>query len=128
MEDEAQSPPCCYVADGIDFWDPVMMAKELGCRVDELPVYYGGDLWRPDGSDFGYSDFYDDQSELSDYEDPRDFFRDEWLGSCEFHAPDGSYFAVQQDSGYASVSAVDVTCSPEVDFMDPPCCRGPAEL
>ena len=66
MEDEAQSPPCCYVGDGIDFWDPVLMVKELGCRVDELPVYYGGD--------FGYPDYYDDQSELSDYEDPRIFF------------------------------------------------------
>ena len=33
-----------------------MMAKELGCHVDELPVYYGGDLWSPDGSDFGYDD------------------------------------------------------------------------
>ena len=54
MEDEVQSPPCCYEDDGIDFWDPVMMAKGLGCRVDELPVYYGGDLWNPDGSDFGY--------------------------------------------------------------------------
>ena len=50
------------------------MVKELGCRVDELPVYYGGDLGNPDGSDFGYSDCYDDQSELSDYENPRDFF------------------------------------------------------
>ena len=87
------------------------------------------------------------RSELSDYEDPRDLFRDEWLGSCE-HAPDGSYFAVpefrqasspvsgympgidvevsvtpvrlQQDSGDASVSAVDVTSGPEVDFLDPP--------
>ena len=59
-EDEARSPPCCYMDDGID-----------------LPVYQGGDLWNPDGSDFGYSDYYDDQSELSDYEDPRDFFRDE---------------------------------------------------
>ena len=94
MEDEAQSPPCCYVGDDIDFWDPVMMAKELGCRVDELPVYYGGDLWNPDDSDIGYSDCYDDQSELSDYEDLRDFLHDEWLGSCEFHAPDESYFAV----------------------------------
>ena len=27
MEDEARSPPCCYVDDGIDFWDPVMMAR-----------------------------------------------------------------------------------------------------
>ena len=96
MEDEARSPPCCYVDDGIYFWDPIMMAKELGCRVDELPVYYGGDLWNPDGSDFGHSDYYDDQSELSHYEDPRDFFRDEWLGSCEFHAPVGSYFAVPE--------------------------------
>ena len=67
----------------------------MGCHVDELPVYCGGDLWNPDGSDFGYSDYYDDQSELSDYEDPRDFFRDEWLGSCE-HAPDGSYFDVPE--------------------------------
>ena len=75
-EDEARSPPCCFVDDGIDFWDPVMMAKELGCRVDELPVYDGGDLWNPYGSDFGYSDYYDDQSELSDYEDPQDFFCD----------------------------------------------------
>ena len=33
-----------------------MMAKELGCSVDELLAYYGGDLWKPDGSDFGYSD------------------------------------------------------------------------
>ena len=74
MEDEVQSPPCCYEGDSVDFWDPVMMAKELGCRVDELPIYYGGDLWNPDGSDFGYSDYYDDQSELSDYEDPQDFF------------------------------------------------------
>ena len=64
------------------------MAKELGCRVDELPVHYGGDLWNPDGSDFGYSVYYDDQSDLSDYEDPRDFFRDEWLESREFHMPD----------------------------------------
>ena len=43
-----------------------MMAKELGCRVDELPVYYSGDLCNPDGSDFGYLDYYDDQLELSD--------------------------------------------------------------
>ena len=28
MKDEARSPPCCYVDDGIYFWDPVMMAKE----------------------------------------------------------------------------------------------------
>ena len=35
---------------------------------------------------------------------------------------------LQQYSGDASVSAVDVTSAPEVDFMDPPCCRGPAEL
>ena len=145
-EDEARSPPCCYVDDGIDVWDPVMMAKELGCHMDELPVHYGGDLWNPDGSDFGYLDYYDDQSELSDYEDPWDFFRDEWLGSCE-HAPDGSYFDVpevrkasspvsgytpgidvevsvtpmrlQQDSGDASVSAMDVTSGPEVDFGPP---------
>ena len=55
MEDEAQSPLCCHVGDGVDFWHPVMMVKELGCRVDKLPVYYGGDLWNPDGSDFGYS-------------------------------------------------------------------------
>ena len=151
-EDEARSPPCCYVDDGIDFWDPVMMAKEFGCRVDELPVYYGGDLWNPDGSDIGYSDYYD-QSELSDYEDPRDFFRDEWLGSCE-HAPDGSYFDIpevgkasspvsgyspgidmevsvtpvrlQQDSGDAYVSAVEVTSGSY--FLDPPCCRDLAEL
>ena len=87
---------------------------------------------------------------MSDYEDPRDLFRDKWLGLCE-HAPDGSYFAVpefgqasslvsgympgidvevsvtpvrlQQDSGDASVSAVDVTSGPEVDFLDPPCCQ-----
>ena len=70
MEDEVQSSLCCYEADGVDFWDPVIMAKELGCRVDELQVYYGHDLWNPDGSDFGYSDYYDDQSELSYYEDP----------------------------------------------------------
>ena len=115
--------------------------------MDELPVYYGGDLWNPDGSDFGYSDYFDDQAELSDFEDPRDFFRNEWLGLCEFHAPDRSYFAVpevgkasspvsgytpgfdmevlvtlvrlQQDSGDASVSAVDITSGPEVDFLDP---------
>ena len=121
-----------------------MMAKELGCSVDELPVYYGGDLWSPDGYDFGY----DDQSELSDYEDPRDFVCDECLDSCEFHAPDRSYFSVsevgdasspvsgytagidvevsvipvklQQDSGDAFVSSVDVTSGPEVDFLDPP--------
>ena len=74
MEDEVQSSQCCYEGDGVDFWDPVIIAKELGCRVDELPVYYGGDLWNPDGSDFGYSNYYDDQSELSEYEDPRDFF------------------------------------------------------
>ena len=24
MEDEVQSPPCFYVGDGVDFWDPVM--------------------------------------------------------------------------------------------------------
>ena len=89
MEDEVQSSQCCYEGDGVDFWDPVIIAKELECRVDELPVYYGGDLWNPDGSDFGYSNYYDDQSELSEYEDPRDFFRDEWLDSCEFHEPDG---------------------------------------
>ena len=65
MEDEARSPPCCYVDDGIYFWNSVMMVKELGCCVDELPVYYGGDLWNPDGSDFGYSDYYDDQPEFS---------------------------------------------------------------
>ena len=130
---------CCYMGDDVDFWDPVMMAKELGCRMDELLVYYGGDLWNPDGSDFGYSDYYDDQSELSDYEDPKDFFRDE---SCEFHSPDGSYFSIsevgkasspvsgytagmdvevsvtlvrlQQDSGDASVPAVKLT------FWTPP--------
>ena len=142
MEDEVQSPPCCHEGDGVDFWDPVMMANELGCCVDELPVYYGGDLWNPDGSDFGYSDYYDDQSELSDYEDPRD----ECLDLCEFHAPDGSYFSVSEvgeasqpvsgymagtdvevsvtpvklDSGDASVSAMDITSGPVVDFLDPP--------
>ena len=51
-----------------------MMAKELGCHMDKLLVYYGGDLLNPDGSDFGYSDYYDDQSDLSDYEDPGIFF------------------------------------------------------
>ena len=56
-EDEARSPPYCYVDDGIDCWDFVMMAKELGCRSDELPVYNGVDFWKPDGSDFGYSDY-----------------------------------------------------------------------
>ena len=155
MEDEVQSPPCCYEGDGVDFWDPVMMKKELGCRVDELPVYYGGGLWNPDGSDFGYSDYYADQSELSGYEDPRDFFRDECLDLYEFHAPDGSYLSVsevgkasspvsgytagidlevsgtpvklQQNLGDASVSTVDVTSGPEVYFLDlpPPCCQGP---
>ena len=55
MEAEEQYPLCCHVGDGVDFWHPVMMVKELGCRVDKLPVYYGGDLWNPDGSDFGYS-------------------------------------------------------------------------
>ena len=38
---------------------------------------------------------------------------------------------LQQDWGDASVSAVDVAYSPEVDFLDPPpppCCWGPAEL
>ena len=134
------------------------MAKELGCHVDELPVYYGGDLWNPDGSDFDYSDYYDDQSELSDYEDPRDFFRDEWLDSCEFHAPNGSYFSVsevgqasfpvsgytagtdvevsvtpvklQQDSWDASFSTVVIASSPVVDFFGPPLplLSGPVEL
>ena len=33
---------------------------------------------------------------------------------------------LQQDSGDPFVSAVDVTSGPEVDFLDPPCCRGPA--
>ena len=80
LDDEARSPPCYYMDDGIDCWDPVMMAKELGCRVNELPVYYGGDLWNP---------------ELSDYEDPRDFFREECLGLCE-HGLDASYFAVPE--------------------------------
>ena len=86
---------------------------------------------------------------------PGIFFRDEWLDSCEFHEPDGSYFSVsevgeaslpvseytagtdvevsvtpvklQQDSGDASVSVVDITSGPVVDFLDPPapCCRGP---
>ena len=68
------------------------MAEELGCRVDELLVYYCGDLWNPDGDDIGYTGNYDGQSESSDNEDPRDFVREEWLDSCEFHAPDGSYF------------------------------------
>ena len=82
------------------------------------------------------------------------FFGDEWLGSCEFHAPDGSYFAVPEVgkasspvSGYTpgidvevsvtpgevaagfgdtSVLAVDVTSGTEVDFLDP-CCRGRCE-
>ena len=79
MEDEGHSSPGCYEDGNVDFWDPVIMAKELGCCVDEFPVYYGGNLWRPDGSEFGYLDYYedpldycDDQSELSDYEDPRD--------------------------------------------------------
>ena len=75
--------------------------------MDELPVYYGGDLWNPDGSDFDYSDYYDDQSELSDYEDPRDFFRDEWLDKCEFHAPNGSYFSVSE-VGQASFPVSDI--------------------
>ena len=37
---------------------------------------------------------------------------------------------LQQDSGDASVSAVDVTSGPEVYFFGPPppCCRDPAEL
>ena len=39
----------------VDFWDDVKMAEELGCRVDELPVYYGGDLWSSDGDDIGYT-------------------------------------------------------------------------
>ena len=29
MEDEVQSPLCCYLGDSVDFWDPVMMAKEM---------------------------------------------------------------------------------------------------
>ena len=87
--------------------------------MDELPVYYGGDLWNPDGSDFGYSDYYDDQSELSNYEDPRDFFRDEWLESCEFHTPDGSYFSIWEVgkasslvSGYTAGMDVKVSVTP----------------
>ena len=39
--------------------------------------------------------------------------------------------SLQQDSGDASVSAVDVTSGPEAYFLDPPpppCCRDPAEL
>ena len=108
IEDEVQSSPCCFEGDGVDFWDPAIMAKELRCRVNELPIYYGGDLWNPDGSDFCYSDYYDDQSELSDYEDPRDFFRDEWLDSCEFHAPDVSYFSVSE-VGEASLRSMDTS-------------------
>ena len=90
------------------------MAKELGCCVDELPVYYGGDLWNLDGSDFGYSDYYDDQSELSDYEDPRYFFCDEWLDSCEFHAPDGLYFSVSE-VGEASLPVSGYTAGTDVE-------------
>ena len=63
--------------DSVEFWDHVKTAEELGCRVDELLVYYGGDLWNPDGDDIGYTGNYDGQSESSDYKDPRD--------SCEFH-------------------------------------------
>ena len=142
-----QSSPCCYEGDGVDFWDPVIMASwdAAWMNFQFIMVVICG---FPDGSDFGYSDCYDDQSELSDYEDPRDFFRDEWLDSCEFHAPDGSYFSVsevgeasspvsgytagtdvevsvtpvklQQDLGDASISAVYNTSGPVVDFLDPP--------
>ena len=38
------------------------MAEEFGCRVDELPGYYGGDLWNPDGDEIGYTGNYDGQS------------------------------------------------------------------
>ena len=63
MEDEAWSPPCCYVHDGIDFWVPVMMAKELGYGFDttaEPTSFVGRSVdstfqfeCRPCGSDSG---------------------------------------------------------------------------
>ena len=114
-----ESFPGCYGGDGFDFWDPVKMAEELGYRVDELPVYYGGDLWYPDGYDIGYNDNYDDQSELSDYEDPRDFVRDEWLDSCEFHVPDGSYFSVLED-GEAPLPVSKCTAGTDVEESTTP--------
>ena len=94
--------------------------------------------------------------DISDYEDPRDFYRDEWLDSCELNASDGSYgffpedgeaqlpvskctpgtaveematpVRLQQDSWDTSVSLADIDLGPVMDFLGPPCCRGPTEM
>ena len=73
------------------------MADEVG-TVDD--IYYGGDydgLWDPECDDIGYTGNFDGQSESSDYEYPRDFYRDEWLDWCDFNAPDGSYGFFPED-------------------------------
>ena len=57
------------------------MVDEMG-TVDVIPIYYCGDydgLWDHECDDIGYTGNFDGQSESSDYEDPRDFYRDEWI-------------------------------------------------
>ena len=88
--------------------------------VYELPVYYGGDLWNLDGYDIGDTGNYDGQSESSDYEDLQDFFRDEWLDSCEFHAPDGYYFLVSED-GEPPFPVSKCTAGTDVEESATPC-------
>ena len=123
------------------------MADAVGI-VDGIPIYYGGDFWDSECDDIGYTGNFDGQSESSDYEDPHDFYRNEWLDSCGFHAPDGFYeffpedgeaqlpvskcmpgtaveematpVRLQQDSWGTSVSAVDIDPRPVMDFLGPP--------
>ena len=51
----------------------------------------------PECDDIGYIGNFDGQSESSDYEDPRDFYYDEWMDWCDFNAPDESYGFFPED-------------------------------
>ena len=121
--------------------------------MDELPVYYGGDLWRPDSMDYGDSDNYDviDQILRTIF-----FAMSGWIRASvtcrmalvpqlwESRGPRGRVLAgtdtevsismvkSQQDLGAASVLAMDIASRPDrpdfVDLLSPSGCRDPSQV
>ena len=90
--------------------------------VGVIPIYYGGDydgLWDLECDDIGYIGNFDGQSESSDYEDPRDFYYDEWMDWFDFNAPD-IYYGFSPEDGEAQlpvskctpVASVEETAAP----------------
>ena len=115
-----------------------MIVEDEVETVDGIPVYYGVILT------------------ILIMRTPGIFFYEEWVDWCNFNTSDGYYgffpedgeaqspvsncasvtaveeaatpVRLQQDSSGASVSAADINPGPVMDFLGPPCCRGPMEM